>query len=160
MSERQTLWVEDMCRLLAPIERETQEKLGEQKGRFFIQVANDWLKINSAFLDAYPGEQVYNLVLHAFWGLFRSSTRFQFFFVSGNYPLLLSRLRFVWESAFVPTSRRITSSGLILACPRPVHGRQTCMVGARKPHDLGLATYVSNRFLGPSFRSPPVRIRS
>jgi hypothetical protein len=41
MSERQTLWVEEMCRLLAPIERETLEKLGEEKGGFFIRVADD-----------------------------------------------------------------------------------------------------------------------
>ena len=100
MSERQTLWVEEMCRLLAPIERETLEKLGEEKGRFFIWVANDWLKINSAVMDVYPGEQGYNLVLHTFWGLFKEVYWFHFFFVSGNYPLLLGRLRFAWESVF------------------------------------------------------------
>ena len=100
MSERQTLWVEEMCRRLAPIERETLEKLGEEKGGFFIQVADDWLKIHSAVMDAYPGEKGHNLVLHTFRGLFKEVRWFQLFFVSGNYPLLLSRLRFVWESVF------------------------------------------------------------
>jgi hypothetical protein len=100
MSERQTLWVEEMCRSLAEIERKTLEKLGEEKGGFFIQVGNDWLKINSAVMDAYSGERGYNLVLHTFGGLFKEVYWFHFFFVTGNYPLLLSRLRFVWESVF------------------------------------------------------------
>jgi hypothetical protein len=100
MSEKQILWIEEMCRLLAPIERETLEKLGEETGRFFLRVTDDWLKINSAVMGVYPGEQGYNLVLHTFLGLFKEVYWFQFFFVSGNYPLLLSRVRFVWESIF------------------------------------------------------------
>jgi len=100
MSERQILWVEGTCARLAPIERKTLEKLGEEKGGFFMWVANDWLEINSALIDTYPGEQAHNLVLVTFWGLFKEVCWFHFFFVSGNYPLLLSRLRFVWESVF------------------------------------------------------------
>ncbi len=60
-AERQTLWVEEMCRLLAPIERQTLEKLGEEKGGFFTRVVDDWTKINSAVIGGYPGEQGYNL---------------------------------------------------------------------------------------------------
>jgi hypothetical protein len=78
MSEKQTLWVEEMCLHLAPIERETLEKLGEEKGRFFIRVGNDWLTINSALLDTYPGEQGQNLVVHTFRGLFKEVRWFQF----------------------------------------------------------------------------------
>jgi hypothetical protein len=100
MSERQSLWVEEMCLRLSEIERETLEKLGEEKGGSFVAAANDWLEINSALMDTCPGEQGHNLVLHTFWGLFKEVTWFHFFFVSGNYPLLLSRLRYVWESVF------------------------------------------------------------
>lgn len=100
MSERQKLWVEEMCTRLARIERETLEKLGEENGGFFVCVANDWLEINSALMDAYPGEKKYNLIFHTFLGHFKEVCWFHFFFVSGNYPLLLSRLRFVWESVF------------------------------------------------------------
>ena len=100
MSERPTLWVEDMCRRLAPTERETLEKLGEKEGGFFVWVADDWIKINTALVDTYPGERECNLVRHTFGGLFKEVCWFHFFFVAGNYPLLLSRLRFVWESVF------------------------------------------------------------
>ena len=93
------LWVEEACSRLSEIERQTQESLGED-GDFFVNVANDWIEINSALIDAYPGEQGHTLVIHTFQGLFKEVCWFQFFFVSGNYPLLLSRLRFVWESVF------------------------------------------------------------
>jgi len=61
---------------------------------------DDWLTINSAVIATYLGEQAHNLVLHTFLGLFKEVYWFHFFFVSGKYPLLLSRLRFVWESVF------------------------------------------------------------
>jgi len=97
MSEKQTLWVEEMCRLLAPIERETWAKLGEEKGGFFDQVAEDWLKIFAALLET---ERAYNLVLHRFLSLFKEIRWLRHLFGAGNYPLLLSRLRFVWEFVF------------------------------------------------------------
>jgi len=100
MSERQSLWVEDMCRRLAPVERETLATLGEEKGGFFARVVEDWFKIDAALLEAYPGERAYSLVLHTFRGLLKEVSWFHLFFVAGNYPLLLSRLRFVWESVF------------------------------------------------------------
>jgi len=93
------LWVEETCSRLAEIERQTQESLGEE-GDFFVNVANDWIEINSALIDAYPGELGHTLVVHTFQGLFKEVWWFQFLFVSGNYPLLLSRLRFIWESVF------------------------------------------------------------
>src|SRR5262249_24865985 len=98
MSATPKLWVQEMCGRLAEIERETLEQLGETKGGFFVNVANDCLDINCAIQDAYPGQ--HNLVLHTSWGVFKEVGWFHFFFVSGNYPILLSRLRFVWESVY------------------------------------------------------------
>ena len=98
MSEKPKLWVQEMCGHLAEIERETLKQLGEPKGGFFVNVANDCLDIIFAIQDAYSGQ--HNLVLHTALGIFKEVSWFHFFFVSGNYPLLLSRLRFVWESVF------------------------------------------------------------
>src|SRR5260370_14081154 len=100
MGEMQSSYIEQHCARLVPIERETLEKLGEEKGGFFVSLANDWLAINSAVMEAYPGKQCCNLVVLTFWGLFKEVCWFHSFFVAGNYPLLLSRLRFVWESLF------------------------------------------------------------
>src|SRR5262249_51506717 len=98
MGEIQSSWIEQQCARLVPIERETLNKLGEEKGAFFVSVANDWLAINSAVMHTYPDEQRCNLVVLTFFGLFKEVCWFHSFFVAGNYPLLLSRLRFVWES--------------------------------------------------------------
>ncbi len=98
MSEKSTSWVEQMCRHLAEVERETMQHLGEKERGFFVNVANDCMDIGSAISRAYPGQL--NLVSHTAWGVFKEATWFQFLFVSGNYPLLLSRLRYVWEAAF------------------------------------------------------------
>jgi hypothetical protein len=100
MSDKQPSWIEEMCKLLAPVERETLEKFGEEKGGFFITVANDWLAINTALLAAYPVEREHNLVVFTFWSLFKEVRWFHFLFVAGNYPLLFSRMRFAWESMF------------------------------------------------------------
>jgi len=139
MSERQTLWVEAMCALLAPIERETLEKLGEENGSFFSCVANDWLEISSALRDTYPGEEAYNLVFHSFLGHFKEVSWFHFFLVSGNYPLLLSRLRFVWESVFRAYFAENYPLGPHQSWPTPgptLDDRFAWLEG-RKPRDLG-----------------------
>ncbi|QDU23315.1 hypothetical protein [Urbifossiella limnaea] len=98
MGEKPTSWVEQMCRHLAEVERETTEQLGELERGFFVNVANDCTDIGFAVSQAYPRKV--NLVLHTGWGVFKEATWFQFLFVSGNYPLLLSRLRYVWEAVF------------------------------------------------------------
>ncbi len=41
-----------------------------------------------------------NLVLFTLSGLFKEAGWFHSIFVAGNYPLLLSQIRFVWESMF------------------------------------------------------------
>jgi hypothetical protein len=93
---KQTLWVQQMSGFLADNERKTLQELGEDKGGFFALVWNDCLAIVSAIRDAYSGQA--NLVLLTCWGIFKELHWFHFLFVSGNYPLLMSRLRYVWES--------------------------------------------------------------
>src|SRR5438132_7038878 len=100
MSDMQPSWIEQHCSHLVPIERETIEQLGEEKAGFFVYAANDCITVSSAVMDAYPGEKSHSLVLPTVWGLFKEAYWFHFFFVAGNYPLLLGRLRFVWESMF------------------------------------------------------------
>ncbi len=73
---------------------------GYEKGGLFVNIANDLIDINGALFDSYRPDELNNLVFLTFWGVFKELTWFQFLFVSGNYPLLKSRLRFVWESMF------------------------------------------------------------
>jgi hypothetical protein len=100
VTDKQPLWTEEMCKLLAPVERETLEKPGEEKSGFFMTVANDWFAINTALQAAYPGARDHNLVVFTFWSLFKAVRWLQFLFVAGNYPLLLGHIRFVWESVY------------------------------------------------------------
>jgi hypothetical protein len=100
MSAMQPTWIEQYCARLIPIERQTIETLGEETAGFFVNAANDCVAVSAAVGKAYPGEQSHNLVLLTLWGLFKEACWFHSFFVAGNYPLLLSRLRFVWESLF------------------------------------------------------------
>jgi hypothetical protein len=95
-----TSWIEEMCRILRPIEQETIDVLGEQTAVFFVNAANDCVTINAAIGKAYPGSKSCNLVTVALYGLFKEASWFQFLFLAGNYPLLLGRLRFAWESVF------------------------------------------------------------
>src|SRR5258708_34306844 len=93
MGEMQSSYIEQHCARLVPIERETLEKLGEEKGGFFVSLANDWLAINSAGMEAYPGKQCCNLVVLTFWGLLKEVGCLQSFFVAGHQPPLLRRPR-------------------------------------------------------------------
>jgi hypothetical protein len=100
MSEKQPSWIELHCGYLIPIEQKTVEKLGEETAAIFVCAANDCITVSAAVMDANAGEQSCNLVLLTLWGLFKEATWFHSFFVAGNYPVLLARLRFVWESMF------------------------------------------------------------
>jgi hypothetical protein len=100
MSAIQPTWIEQHCAFFIPIERQTREALGEEVTAVFINAANDCVEVSAAVGKAYPGEQSHSLVLLTLWGLFKEACWFHSFFVAGNYPLLLSRLRFVWESLF------------------------------------------------------------
>ncbi len=119
MTEKPKLWIESMCDLLADVERESRDCLGIEKNGFFVNVANDCMNINAAVRKAY-GEEL-NFLMHIAWGIFKEVTWFHFFFVSGNYPILLSRLRYVWESVF----RAFFAENFFLPsddCPWPLPG--------------------------------------
>jgi hypothetical protein len=100
MNEQQPSWIEQQCKRLVPIERETIEKLGEETGMFFINAGNDCVTIGSTISTAYPGEKNWSLVMLTLWMLFKEAGWFHSYFVAGNYPVLLARLRFIWESMF------------------------------------------------------------
>jgi hypothetical protein len=91
-------WIEQHCAHLVPIERKTMEKLGEETADFFVCAANDCVRVTATVGKAYPGE--HSLVLFTLMGLFKEACWFHSYFVAGNYPVLLNRLRFVWESMF------------------------------------------------------------
>jgi hypothetical protein len=97
--KKRKTYIEQRCIDLVKIERKTMKRLG-RKAHLFVHVANDWIDINGAILDAYPKAEAQSFLLITFWGLFKEVSWLQLFFVAGNYPLLLSRLRFIWESVF------------------------------------------------------------
>jgi hypothetical protein len=99
VGKQRRTYIEEMCGRLVEIERRTLKRLGKKSGHF-VNIANDWIDISSAILDAYPKAELNSFVLLTFWGLFKELCWFHFYFCAGNYPLLLSRLRFVWESVF------------------------------------------------------------
>src|SRR5262245_46828385 len=100
MGEQPKSYISQMCARLVDVERETMSRLGEEKGGFFVNIADDWLVISGAITDVYSPAEQCNLVFHTAWGLFKDVCWLQLLFVAGNYPLLQSRLRYVWESVF------------------------------------------------------------
>lgn len=100
MSDKQPSWIEQHCARLVPIELETIEMMGEEKAGTFAFAADDCMTVSFAVGEALPAGNRGDLVLLTLWGLFKEACWFHSFFVAGNYPLLLSRLRFVWESIF------------------------------------------------------------
>jgi hypothetical protein len=100
MSGEQPTWIEQHCARLIPIEKQTVAALGKETAGFFLSAANDCLTVIGAVGKAYPGERSRNLVFVTLWGLFKEAYWFHSFFVAGNYPRLLGRLRFIWESVF------------------------------------------------------------
>lgn len=99
MSEA-TSFIRMFCQHLAAAEQETLAGLGEEQSNRLLGIANDCMDINGAILDAYPREELRNLVYFAFAGVFKEVSWFQLFFLSGHYALLNARLRFVWESIY------------------------------------------------------------
>jgi hypothetical protein len=100
MSEKQPSWIEQHCSRLVSIERMTIEKLGEERAGTFVLAADDCMTLGFAAAEALPDRKCGDLVLLTLWGLFKEAYWFHSYFVAGNYPLLLGRLRFVWESMF------------------------------------------------------------
>jgi hypothetical protein len=92
------LYLEQMLDDLASVERQTRALLGDDAD-YFLRVAFDWDEVVSHLPDlTLPGG--YDLVVHTVFGLQKEIRWLQLFLLAGNYPLLLSRLRFIWESAF------------------------------------------------------------
>jgi hypothetical protein len=99
MKQKSSLWIPKFWEHLAQIERKTMRVLGTRKGSFFVSIYNDALDMNSAVIDAY-GKSPFDLLFHTSWGFLKEIHWFHFLFVAGNYPLLKSRLRFIWEAMF------------------------------------------------------------
>ncbi len=95
-----TSFVSMFCEHLAAAERETLDGLGEEQSNRLLNIANDCMAIGGAIVDAYPREELNNLVYFAFAGVFKEVSWFHLFFLSGHYALLNARLRFVWESIY------------------------------------------------------------
>lgn len=75
--------------------------LGEEETRFFVDVYNDALEIQAAISGMYPTDELANsLVYMDFMGVTKEVHWFLVMFLAGNCPLLLGRLRFLWELIF------------------------------------------------------------
>jgi hypothetical protein len=98
MSNNSASWVREMCGYFAEVEAETGRVLGKEKANYFVEVDNDRMSILQAINVAYPGEQ--GIVLYSAVGLAKEVAWLRFFFVAGNYPLVLARLRHIWEFVF------------------------------------------------------------
>ena len=79
---------------------ETERLLGGDKADFFVDIYNDALDIQFAISDAYPKQELTSLVYADFMGVCKEIHWFHVMFLAGNYPLLLARLRFIWELIF------------------------------------------------------------
>jgi hypothetical protein len=80
---------------------ETVRHLGEDTAGLFVRLYNDALEILGAIDDAYPEEErLHSLTFVEFIGLLKELTTLQVLFLSGNYPIVPSRLRFNWERIF------------------------------------------------------------
>lgn len=99
MSEAQ-LFIPGFCTELVAIEQETRRQLGDQASEHFLTLAADSLAINLAIMGHYATSEQLNLVYHASWGMLRELKWLHFLFLGGNYPLVKSRLRYVWEATF------------------------------------------------------------
>jgi hypothetical protein len=65
-----------------------------------VDIYNDALDIQFAISDAYPKQELTSLVYTDFMGVCKEIQWLHVMFLAGNYPLLLARLRFIWELVF------------------------------------------------------------
>src|SRR5437879_2079418 len=93
------LYIPGLCGQLVEIEKATRQELSEQ-AEHFMKLVGDCLKINFAIMGHYSHAQLLDLVYHASWGMLRELKWMHFLFLSGNYPLIKGRLRYVWENTF------------------------------------------------------------
>jgi hypothetical protein len=83
------------------IERETVETLGEENAHVFLSIWEDSLEFENAINQTYAQDQtVRSLLAVRLWEFSRELLNLQVLFLCGNYSLLRSRLRFIWEMIF------------------------------------------------------------
>jgi hypothetical protein len=83
------------------IAEETCLRLGEESAFLFVRLYNDALDLHGAIGEAYPEEELLqSLVFAEFVGLLKELYGLHVLFVSGQDPLVVSRLRFNWERIF------------------------------------------------------------
>ncbi len=83
------------------IGEETSQRLGDETANLFVYLYNDSVEIGGAVGAAYPKEEVcQSLVNLELIGLLKELSCLHVLFLSGNYPIVLSRLRFNWERIF------------------------------------------------------------
>src|SRR5262249_28777663 len=83
------------------VAEETILCLGEETADLFGFLGNDAIEIHGAIADAYAqGELLQSLVYLYLTGLFKEFYWLNALFLFGNYPMVLSRLRFNWEASF------------------------------------------------------------
>jgi hypothetical protein len=93
------LW--DRYHPLLEVAEQTVDKLGEEKTFLFVNLANDWIDLQGAMLDAYPKEELFSSLVYCdFTGVFQQIRWCQLMFLGGNYAQLYRNLRFVWEMAY------------------------------------------------------------
>src|SRR5258708_569685 len=80
------------------VAEETVRCLGEETAGCFVLLYGDALDILGGILDAYHEEaRLHSLVFAEFTGLLKELSWLQAHFLSSNYRLVLSQLRFNWE---------------------------------------------------------------
>jgi hypothetical protein len=83
------------------IAEETSRRLGDETAHLFVYLYLDALEISGAICDAYPQDELLqSLVFFDFIGLLKELNWLHVLFVSSNYRLVLSQLRFNWERIF------------------------------------------------------------
>lgn len=101
MSDKHLSYLSESFGRLKEIEQESVLKLGRESAFHFVELANDWIDIQSAISRAYSNDEIMrSLVYFHFVYLFKEVQWFQLHFLSGNYPLLGRGLRFIWEMIY------------------------------------------------------------
>lgn len=101
MSDKHLSYLSESFGRLKEIEQESVLKLGREKAFHFVELANDWIDIQSAIGRTYSRDAIVrSLVYFYFVYLFKEVQWFQLHFLSGNYPLLGRGLRFIWEMIY------------------------------------------------------------
>jgi hypothetical protein len=80
------------------VSRQTVEHFGEKQAEQFLLSAADGIAIK--FAGCYGQAALMNLVNVQAWGMVKELKWLQLLFLAGNYPLVMSRLRYIWEAMY------------------------------------------------------------